>query len=152
MIVYVDMDNVMCRLSLTELKQAYKKAMKENPKLPFPPPIPGFFEGLEPMPGAIESVNQLRSMAQVYILTAPSVRNPLCYTEKRLWIEKHFDLDLCYHLILSPDKSLLKGDILIDDNTSGKGQDKFEGRLIHFGSEAFPDWKTIMQDKAFYRE
>ena len=140
------MDGVMCKLkgkNGLSLLETYKKASRENPGVPFPPPIPGFFEGLLPIPGAIEAINRLRSWADVYILTSPSVRNPLCYTEKRLWIEKHFDLGFCYKLIISTNKGLLKGDVLIDDCKSGKGQEHFEGRLIHFGSDKFLNWNAV---------
>ena len=149
MIIHVDMDGVMCQLKSKEglsLKDTYKKAMQDNPGITFPPPIPGFFENLDPIPGAIDAVNQLRSWADVFILTAPPVKSPLCYTEKRLWIEKHFDLDFCEKLIITAHKELVMGDILIDDYTHGKGQDKFEGRLIHFGSEQYPDWDVVLRE------
>ena len=83
-----------------------------------------FFKQLEPLDGAIEVVNYLRSVdtLDVYILTAPSVLNPHSYSEKRIWIENHFDLKFCEKLIISSNKGLLKGDILIDDYASGKGQ------------------------------
>jgi hypothetical protein len=46
-------------------------------------------------------------------------------------------------LIISPHKHLSCGDILIDDKRSGKGQDKFQGVLLQFGSKKYPDWKAI---------
>ncbi len=149
MIIHIDMDGVMCQLKGRDglsLKETYKQALLENPDAPFPFSVPGFFENLKPMPGAIDSVNRLRSWADVYVLTSPSVKNPLCYTEKRLWIEKYFDLEFCKKMIITAHKELIKGHILIDDYTHGKGQDKFEGRLIHFGSEQYPDWDAVMRD------
>lgn len=50
-----------------------------------------------------------------------------------------FDYDFPERLILAPNKGLLRGDDLIDDHAHGKGQDLFEGQLILFGSEDFPD-------------
>ena len=99
----------------------------------------------QPIPDAIESVNKLRQSDRVFILTAPSTRNPLCYTEKRLWIEDHFGYAFTKQLIISPDKSLFIGDFLIDDYESGKGQDGFSGQLIHFGSNDTPDWPAVMR-------
>lgn len=58
---------------------------------------------------------------EVFILTAPSVLNPLSYTEKRLRTEKHLGFEWCSHLILSPNKFLFKGAILIDDRNTGHG-------------------------------
>ena len=79
------------------------------------------------------------------MLTAPSTKNPLSYTEKRLWIENHFSYPFTERLIISPNKGLFKGDFLVDDNTSGKGQENFEGELIQFGSQSFPDWTSVLQ-------
>lgn len=140
-IIYIDMDDTIC-----QLQPALAKARQNNPDIKYPQSVLGFFEALEPIPGAIEAVTELRAKADIYILTAPSVRNPLCYSEKRLWIEKHFDLDFCHRLIISPNKGLLKGDILVDDYDHGKGQENFTGRLIHFGSEYYPDWGAVLKE------
>ena len=47
-------------------------------------------------------------------------------------------------LIITPNKGLNKGDYLIDDNDSGKGQEHFEGELIKFGSERYSDWESVL--------
>jgi len=36
------------------------------------------------------------------------------------------------------------GDYLIDDRTK-RGADKFQGELILFGSDEFPDWKAVLE-------
>lgn len=136
--IYIDMDGVLC-----DFKSSYLRARQEQPEVEFPQSIPGIFENLEPMPDAIESVIYLCDIADVYVLSAPSTRNPLSYTEKRIWIEKYFGYEFCKKLILAPNKSLLMGDYLIDDFGSGKGQEGFQGKLIHFGTPAFPNWKTV---------
>jgi len=33
---------------------------------------------------------------------------------------------------------------VIDDNIAGKGQEYFEGKLIHFGSEEFKSWDNVV--------
>ena len=137
--VYVDMDGVLC-----DFISAYNRARDTHPDVEFPQSISGLFENLEPWPEAIESVQKLRALADVYVLSSPSARNPKSYTEKRIWIEKHFDYELAERLILSTDKSLLIGDYLIDDYASGNGQDGFTGELIQFDSERFPDWPTVL--------
>ena len=48
-------------------------------------------------------------------------------------------------LIISPNKSLLKGDYLIDDNVEGKGQEGFEGKLIQYGSTSYPSWSSVLK-------
>jgi len=146
MIIYIDMDDTVCNF-MKAVKERREFKSLQPLEFKFPQSKVGFFENLEAIPGAIESVNFLREMddVDVYILTAPSVRNPHCYTEKRIWIEKHFDLEFCKKLIICANKGLLKGDFLIDDYISGKGQENFEGKLIHFGSEKFPDWKSVIK-------
>jgi len=111
-IIYVDMDDTICD---------FKSALKKYKTKQFPQSKIGFFEKLKPIDGAIDGVNLLRLLphVDVYILTAPSVKNPNCYTEKRLWIEQYFDLEFCKKLIICANKGLLKGDFIIDDYTTG---------------------------------
>lgn len=143
MIIYIDMDDVLCDFS-----GAFKKALDSNPVIPIPQSQFGFYQKLDPLPGAIETLKSLyaSSMYTPYILTAPSTRNPFSYTEKRVWIEEWLGYPFVDRLIICSHKGLLKGDILIDDNNSGRGQETFEGRLIHFGSAKFPDWKSVNKE------
>jgi len=142
MIVYIDMDDVLCHFESEKQRQ-----IEANPDIAFPQSIPGFFENLKPIDGAIESVKKLIHSEKFspYILTAPSILNPHCYTEKRLWVEKYFGMDFVDKLIICSNKGLLKGDVLIDDYIEGRGQENFEGEFIHFGSEEFPNWEIIYQ-------
>jgi len=106
----------------------------------------GFFTNLKAIEGAIVSVNFLinSDVYDPYILTAPSIKKPLCYTEKRIWVENYFGLEFVNKLIISPNKSLLKGDFLIDDNIEGKGQEDFEGEVLQFGRELYPTWESSL--------
>lgn len=135
------MDGVLC-----DFYKAKEEALNRNPYNKFPQCEYGFFMNLEPIEGAILAVKWLMASKdfEVYVLTAPSLPNPMCYTEKRVWIEKHFGMELVKNMIISAHKHLCKGDILIDDNLSGAGQNKFEGELIHFGSEEYPNWHEIL--------
>lgn len=139
-IVYVDMDDCLC-----DFRGAYLEQKQKYPEIEFPQSVPGLFKELKPLPDAIDCFLWLTSQEQldVYILSAPSIKNPHCYSEKRLWVEDHLGFEHVNRLILSPHKNLSKGDYLIDDNISGKGQDLFEGELIHFGSKKFPDWLSV---------
>lgn len=139
-IVYVDMDDVLC-----DFVGAHAKRQSSPPPIEYPQSEIGFFENLQPLDGAIESVNRLRSRFDLYVLSAPSARNPHSYTEKRIWIEQHFGYPFTKRLILSNQKHLLKGDFLIDDQARGKGQERFEGTFVHFGSRTYPDWPAVMQ-------
>lgn len=145
-IVYVDMDHTLCDFS-----SSYLRYKREFPDIEFPHCIAGFFTGLAPMPSAIEVYQWLNNRADIdlYILTAPSVRNPNSYTEKRLWVEEHLGIESAYKLIISPNKGLSIGHYLIDDYTEGKGQENFQGQVLQFGSKKFPDWQSI---KSYFEE
>jgi len=80
-----------------------------------------------------------------YIIATPSTNNPNYYPEKMIWIEKYFGLDFTERLIIACDKSLLLGDVLIDDKMSGHGQEQFNGRKFHFGSNDYLHWNSVMK-------
>jgi 5'(3')-deoxyribonucleotidase len=103
---------------------------------------PNFFLNLEPIYGAIETINKLALNYDTYFLSAAMWNVPQSYTEKRLWIEKYFGDSFRKRLILTHRKDLNFGHYLIDDRTS-HGAGRFNGEHIHFGSEKFPDWKAV---------
>jgi 5'(3')-deoxyribonucleotidase len=133
--IYIDMDNTLCNYS-----KSYRLAREKEPETQYPQAQYGFFANLEPLPNAIESYHQLRQSFEVYILTAPSHLNPLCYTEKRVWVEKHLGLEITRDLIICKRKGLLKGDFLIDDYP----YPEFEGEQLLFGQAPFENWKKVM--------
>ena len=104
MIVYIDMDDVLCD-SIGE----FNKDIKLNPGIKYPQSQYGFFTKLPALDGAISAVNDFiqSEKYEPYILTAPSVKNPMSYTEKRVWIERMFGLEFTERLILCSNKALL---------------------------------------------
>lgn len=140
MIIYIDMDDVLCDFS-----GAHAEALRVSPGIKYPQSQYKFFERLAPIDGAVEAVTFLRNSSEYtpYVLTAPSTRNPMSYIEKRVWIERVFGYSFVDRLIICSNKGLLKGSILIDDNISGKGQENFEGRIFHFGSAQYPNWSAV---------
>lgn len=143
MIIFIDMDDVLCDFS-----GEHQRALKKTPSIAIPQSQYGFYQKLPPLEGAVETVQALYNSHEYtpYILTAPSTRNPFSYTEKRVWVEENLGYSFVERLIICSHKGLLKGDILIDDNDSGRGQEHFEGRLIHFGSAQFPNWETVRSE------
>ena len=141
-IIYIDIDD-----TLADFKGAVEKAKLVNPAMPFPQAEYGFYSNLIPLNGAIEAVKWFVNSDTFipYLLTAPSVLNPMSYTEKRIWVEKHLGMDMVQRLIICSDKSLLKGTYLIDDKIEGHGQDEFEGTVLQYGSEMFPNWGAIVE-------
>lgn len=136
-IVYVDMDNTICDF-LTPFKSGQFKLKYPQSKI-------GFFLDLEPLEGALEGIKTLQQKYDVWILTRPSIKNTHCYTEKADWIKKYFGEEMLEKLIICPDKSLAKGEYLVDDDHRN-GQTEFEGEHIHFGKdEKFMTWVQVVE-------
>jgi 5'(3')-deoxyribonucleotidase len=105
--------------------------------------VPDIFSLMDPMEGAIESYNKLSSQYDTYILSTSPWDNPSAWQDKILWVKKYLEKSAYKRLILSHHKNLNRGDYLIDDRLKN-GADKFIGEHIHFGTEKFPDWKSVL--------
>ncbi|MBR4850890.1 MAG: hypothetical protein IKU97_02380 [Tidjanibacter sp.] len=139
--LYIDMDNV-----LVDFKSVIKSIPADilqkydgNPDN-----VPGIFSILQPMPGAIEAFAKLAQKYDVYILSTAPWNNPSAWTDKVLWVQKYLGEVAYKRLILSHHKNLCKGDYIIDDRTL-HGVDIFDGEHIHFGTERFPDWDSVLE-------
>lgn len=76
---------------------------------------PGWFRELPVVDGAQAGVDQLVAAGhEVYVCTKPLETNPTCRDEKAAWLREHFPY-LEDRLFIAPDKSLVWGDILLDD-------------------------------------
>jgi 5'(3')-deoxyribonucleotidase len=137
--LYIDMDGVLC-----DFKKSHNIELEKNPHQPYPQSQFGFFLNLEPIPCAIDSLNLLKEHFDVWILTRPSVHNLSCYTEKAQWIRKYLGFEMQTKTIMCVDKSLLKGHFLVDDQVE-HGQSDFEGKHIHFDSNDFPTWNSVVE-------
>ena len=140
-ILYFDMDGVLADFNRAlqervtpELKAQYGDNVDE---------IPGIFDNLDPVPGAIDAFKELSTQYDVYILSTAPWGNPQAWMEKRLWVEQHLGKEAHKRLILSHNKHLNRGDYLIDDRLAN-GSDRFEGEHIHFGTDQFPDWNSVL--------
>ena len=133
--------------TLCDYAEGFQRHKSLHPNIQYPQSQPGLYMGLKPMPDAIETYQWIDQQPEfdVYILTAPSIKNPHCYSEKRIWVEKYLGTEVVNKLIISPNKGLNKGDYLIDDNVSGNGQENFEGEILQFGSINYPNWFSVKQ-------
>ncbi|XP_020741481.2 5'(3')-deoxyribonucleotidase, cytosolic type [Odocoileus virginianus] len=95
---------------------------------------PGFFLGLEPIPGALEAMREMNDMqdTQVFICTSPLMKYDHCVTEKYRWVEKHLGPQFVERIIVTRDKTVISGDLLIDDKEVIQGQ------------EETPSWEHIL--------
>lgn len=102
------------------------------------------FLEMEPIPGSIYSVNVLKEFYEIYFLSTPMWNVPDSFGDKRIWLENHFGDFAHKRLILTHRKDLNHGDFLIDDRKTN-GSEAFTGEHIHFGTQQFPTWDTVLK-------
>lgn len=109
----------------------------------------GFFENLKPMPGSLKNVRKLfhHPTIDLHILSQPVKESAHSYSEKALWMMRHFP-ELAPRITLTQNKEFLSapGRFLIDDNHAKwceKWQEK-GGTFIHFDtSDPHPSWQNV---------
>lgn len=76
----------------------------------------GFFADLPPVPGAIDGMRALQEAGhEVFICTAPLTSYQHCVGEKFAWVEEHLGSDWVKKIVLTKDKTVVRGDVLVDD-------------------------------------
>ena len=138
-ILYVDMDNV-----LVDFQSGISKLSKEviNEYESNLDEVPNIFSLMEPLEGAIDSFKILSQRYDTYILSTAPWENSSAWSDKVKWVKKYLGENAYKRLILTHHKNLNHGDYLIDDRTKN-GAGEFKGELIQFGTDKFPDWKTV---------
>ena len=160
MIVLVDMDGVIADFDGGFL-DGWRRAHPERAHVPreartrfrlidqYPPEeiervrgvycAPGFFRGLAPVPGGLDALREMRDAGhEVLLCTSPLERYRNCVLEKYEWVEAHLGVEWTHHMVLTRDKTLVHGDLLIDDNP------RIEGRLG-------PRWEHVLYDQPYNR-
>lgn len=138
--LYFDMDGVIVDFD-SALKLQSEETLKEYEGRE--DEIPGLFGQMKPMPGALEAVRKLNERYDCYILSTAPWGNPSAWSDKVIWITRYLDDVFHKKMVITHCKHLCKGDILIDDRDKHGVRD-FEGEWIHFGSERFPDWDSVL--------
>ncbi len=90
---------------------------------------PGFFSDLKVFPNAQEVVKELAEKHEVFVVSA-ATEFPNSLKEKYDWIKEHFPFISWRNFVLCGDKSIIKGDIMIDDHD--KNLKTFKGEKILF--------------------
>ncbi len=143
-IVYVDMDNVLVDFPSGIARISEEERIRYDGKYD---ECPGIFSLMDPIAGAIGSYHQLAEHFDTYILSTSPWLNSTAWMHKVEWVQKHLGVDengpAYKRLILSHHKNLNKGHYLIDDRPNNGACD-FEGEHILFGSDAFPDWSSVV--------
>lgn len=148
-ILYIDMDGVLVDFQSAYSKLTAEERAKYNPeKLPDQEAaydeVPNIFSRMEPIEGAIAAYETLSQVFDTYILSTAPWENPTAWSDKLNWVKKHLGRVAYKRLILSHNKHLNTGDYLIDDRDKN-GADKFDGELIRFGSDEFPNWSAVVR-------
>lgn len=93
--------------------------------------VPGLFRHLTPLPDAIRAVQELiRADHRVFIATSPPYSALDSMREKKEWVDEHLP-ELRRNVVFLREKSLLRGDVLIDDTP--KNLKGFYGTSVCFG-------------------
>ena len=140
-ILYIDMDGVLFDFDYAFQNLPPKLQWIEGQEKEVPE---GFFRHLPLIEGAKDAVHELAKFYEIFILSTPQWSNHNSYTEKALAIKDSFPEVLFKRLILSHDKTLLRGNYLIDDRVQKGVLGRFEGEHIHFGSGKFQNWATVV--------
>lgn len=142
-IILVDMDDVLADFE-GQFLETWKKKFPRHPYVPiekretfriednypgeFEKDIrniytaPGFFENLSLIPGAKEAIAKMQSLGHdVFICTSPISAYENCVLEKYHWVAKNLGYEWTKRMIVTKDKTLIYGDILIDDKPEHKG-------------------------------
>ena len=162
-IVYIDMDDVIVdfRSGIDAVKHKYPEKDPESFDANWDE-VEGIFALMSDLPGAVDAVKRLASAPNldVYILSSSPWNNPGAWAHKVEWIHEHFDSKtpenektkdnpLYKKLILSHNKHLNAGAILIDDRKANGAKD-FGGLHIHFGKPTeerlgnYPTWDAVL--------
>ena len=100
----------------------------------------GFFCDLKPVPGAIEALHGMKALGHdVFLCTSSFFNYPQCVSCKYQWVASHLGQRWQSKVIIAADKTLVKGDFLIDDRPELKGNFK-------------PSWEYILYDQPYNRQ
>ena len=147
-IVFVDMDGV-----LVNFEKAFTEYHKTAPEhlsriyAKDPDLIPGIFRDAEPIPGAIEAIKMIHQSGKydICVATTSPWDMPYAAGDKMFWIQKYLGEEFYKSMAITHRKDLLHGDYLIDDRTAN-GAGEFNGKLMLFGSQKYPDWDAILKE------
>lgn len=100
---------------------------------------PGLYIAFEPAVGSVEAVKEMVAAGlAVFFCTAPHpFQYESCVAEKYSWVRKHFGEEFLSRIIITRDKTVIKGTVLIDDKPSVSGAcDK-------------PEWTHILYTQSY---
>lgn len=118
----------------------------------------GFFASLDPLPGSKAAVTEMQELGHsVFILTSPGISYPNAAREKYNWVAEHYGKHMLEHLIITPAKPIIRGDLLIDDRPEIPFEDKATWEHVLFDKSynkavegkrriTWEDWKEVLTE------
>jgi 5'-nucleotidase len=92
--------------------QAVRRAME----------TPGFYADLQPYEGSVEAIHALENAGHTnFFVSSPYINNATCASDKFDSVKRHYGIEFAKRLILTNDKTTVRGDILFDDKPEIKG-------------------------------
>lgn len=110
-----------------EESTAFKNAMN----------APEFYRNLPAVPGSVETIRGLLDRGdEVFVVTTPSLDNPTCADDKLASLTERHGADVAARTILTFDKTVVRGNVLVDDKP------KVTGLMT-------PEWTHMPFDEAY---
>ncbi len=157
-IILIDMDGVLADFEKGFL-QAWQKKFPHHPHVPleerktfylmesYPGGLekeiesifsaPGLFENLNIISGGKGALAKMKALGhEVFICTSPFSKYENCILEKYHWVSKNLGYEWTKRIIVVKDKTLIYGDILIDDKPEHSGLKK-------------PKWQHVLFDAPY---
>jgi 5'-nucleotidase len=75
----------------------------------------GLFANLPVIPGAQQAIQEIVADGHVVFVCSTPAASDHCTTEKTAWLRRHFGPEIARKAIFTHDKTVVRGDILIDD-------------------------------------
>lgn len=98
-----------------------------------------FWYSLSPIRDSLNVLRRLSEKFNIYIATRPAL-NDVCISEKMDWVKIHLPFIGVDKVVFTQDKSILRGDIMIDDEY--EQLKRFEGTRILF-YQPYTSWDVL---------
>jgi 5'(3')-deoxyribonucleotidase len=89
----------------------------------------GFFRDTPVIQGSYNGIKKLNSQYELFVVSS-ATEFPQSLSEKMEWLEEHFPFLTWQQMVFCGSKSVIQGDIMIDDHF--KNLDNFKGKTILF--------------------